>query len=467
MHLYNTAIRKIEKFKPLRAPAVTFYTCGPTVYDYTHIGHLRTYVNSDILKRVLSYNSYQIKQVMNITDVGHLTDDSDLGEDKLEKGAKKQNKTVWEVAKFFTDYFFYSTEKLNILKPDIICKATDHIPEMLKLINQLKQKGFIYETEQAVYFDTAKFKDYGRLNSQQQQEKLVGAREEVYIDPQKKQPADFVLWFKRVGRFSNHTMHWDSPWGDGFPGWHIECSAMSMKYLGETIDIHAGGIDHISIHHPNEIAQSEAATGKKFVKYWFHSEFLLVDGRKMSKSLNNFYTIDDLKNKSFEPLALRYLFLQSHYQSLSNFTWEAVSAAQEGYNNLKTAVLQLKKQKQRAVLSEEKLVKIDDYRNEFLSAVNNNLQIPQALAVMFEVLKSNIPSTDKYDLIKEFDQIFGLKLGEIEEEKIPAEIIKLAEEREKSRAIKDFKKADELRIQIESKGWGITDINDEYEIYKK
>lgn len=466
MRLYNTLTKKIEQFKPLNPPLVTYYTCGPTVYDHTHIGHMRTYVNDDLLKRTLNYLSYKVKHVMNVTDVGHLTGDDDRGEDKMEKGAKKQKKTVWEIAKFFTDYFFNIMNQLNVTKPDVICRATDHIQPMIQLIKQLNQKGFTYETEEAIYFDVSKLKNYGKLNPQKDTEKKLGAREEVYIDPQKKHQTDFALWFKRVGRFKDHAMYWDSPWGIGFPGWHIECSAMSMKYLGETIDVHAGGIDHIPVHHSNEIAQSEAATDKPFVKYWFHNEHLMVDGKKMSKSLENFYTIDDIKKRGVEPLAVRYLFLQTHYRQPMNFTWEAAKAAQEGYNNLKQTLLILKKQTQRQVLSEDKLAKVDHYRKRFMETISNDLQIPQASAIMWEVAKSNIPSGDKYDLILDFDQVLGLKLDQLEEEKIPEEIIKLAEERKKARQKKNYQLSDQLRQKINDLGYIIEDNNSDYQIKK-
>ena len=464
MYLYNTLTRKIEQFNPLNPPLVTYYTCGPTVYDYTHIGHMRTYINNDLLKRTLNYLGYRVKHVMNITNVGHLTGDDDRGEDKLEKGAKTQGKTVWEVAKFFTNYFFKTMDQLNVTKPDVICRATDHIQPMIQLINQLKRKGFIYETKEAIYFDTSKFKNYGKLNPQKKQEKMTGAREEVYIDPQKKHPADFALWFKLVRRFKNHTMRWHSPWGDGFPGWHIECSAMSMKYLGETIDIHAGGVDHVAVHHQNEIAQSEATTDKPFVRYWFHNEFLLVEGKKMSKSLNNFYTLEDIEKRKIEPLALRYLFLQSHYRKLLNFTWEAAKAAQDAYRKLTEIVLSTKKQIQRQTLSLEKLDKVDQYRQRFIRAITDDLQIPQALAIMWETVKSNIPSSDKYDLIADFDQIFGLKLSEAKEQTIPKSVIKLAEERQSARQKKDFKKADQLRKKLRDLGYQIEDRENRFKI---
>jgi len=466
MKLFNTLTGKLEDFKPLNPPAVTLYTCGPTVYDYTHLGHIRTFTSNDILKRTLTYLGYNVNHVMNITDVGHLTSDEDAGEDKLEKGAQKTGKTVWQVARFYTDYFIDTLKELNIITADHLVKATGHVTNMINLIETLQKKGFTYETKEAVYFDVAKDSDYGKLTNQKLEDKQKGAREEVYVDAEKKHPADFVLWFKKVGRFANHQMHWPSPWGEGFPGWHIECSAMSMKYLGETIDIHTGGIEHIPVHHENEIAQSESATGKRFVNYWVHFQHLMIDGEKMSKSLGNFYTINDVKKHSIEALALRYLFLQTHYRQPMNFTWESARAAQEAYNKLKESVLSLKTPTTRTSLSNEKLTKVDEYRQRFDEAVANDIQIPQALAVMWEMLKSNIPSTDKLDLLFDFDRVFGLKLNEVTEEKIPEEIKKLAEERLKAKQAKNFPRADELRSIIETKGFIIEDTADNYRIKK-
>jgi len=457
MKLYNTLTKKVEKFVAKKGKTVTFYTCGPTVYDYTHIGHMRTYTNNDLLKRTLIYLGYQVKHVMNITDVGHLTGDDDTGEDKLEKGAKKAKKTVWEVASFFTDYFFKTTDALNILRPDIVCRATDHVKEMIEMIKKLEEKGFTYKTKEAVYFDVSKFKDYGRLSGQKLAEKIQKAREEVYLDPEKKHPADFALWFFRIGRFANHTMHWPSPWGDGFPGWHIECSAMSTKYLGQPIDIHAGGVDHIPVHHENEIAQSEAANEKPFVRFWFHNNFLMVDGKKMSKSLGNFYTIDDLKKHQIKPLAIRYFFLQTHYQKVTNFTWEAARSAQNSYNHLKKAVLDLQCHNFNQADKTHKSVKT--YQNHFIKIISDNLQIPNALALLWQVIKDqSLSPYEKLSLVYDFDKVFGLKLTDVKRPEIPAKIINLAEERKKYRQEKNFKKADEIRQRIEKLGYKIEDL---------
>jgi len=403
---------------------------------------------------------------MNVTDVGHLTGDDDSGIDKLEKGATKSDKTVWEVVKFFTDNFFKTMNALNISRPDVTCKATDHIEEMIQLINRLKRNGYVYETKEAVYFEVMKFKNYGKLSRQKIEEKLQAVRKEINIDTEKKHPADFALWFKRIGRFADHTMHWPSPWGEGFPGWHIECSAMSMKYLGDSIDIHTGGIDHIPVHHENEIAQSEGATGKQFVKYWFHNNFLTVDGQKMSKSLGNFYTLSDIEKNKINPLSLRLLFLQSHYRQSLNFTWQSARASQEAFNRLKEIATNLKGPNSQR----KKLVKLSDksiaYQQQFKNAIENDLQTAQAVAVMWDIIKSDIDNEEKYFLLMDFDKIFGLNLDNINQEKIDANIIILAERRLEARKKRNFDQSDKLRIKIEKAGFKIEDKGNSYTIKK-
>lgn len=476
IYLTNSLTRKKEKFLPIKPPKVGMYTCGMTVYDYAHIGHGRKYVCDDVLRRVLTLNGYKVTHVQNVTDVGHLVSDADEGEDKLEKGAKKLGKTVWEVSEFFTKHFYETMDKLNVLRPTVTAKATDHIKEQVALVKKLVDKGYAYDTPEAVYFDVSKFSDYAKLFGQKIGEKRVGARPEVKKGKHKKHPADFSLWFKRVGRFAKHTMHWDSPWGDGFPGWHLECSAMALKYLGgcfdpfgklrvnggqcRSIDIHTGGEDHLSIHHPNEIAQSEAATGKvPFVKYWIHHAFLKVEGKKMSKSLGNLYTVEDVEKKGFGPLALRYLYLTAHYKDPLNFTWEGLSAAQNALSRLRTAVISGPGRKQRTALSEEKMRKIEKFREKFLEAVNGDLNTPQGLAVLWQVLKSNIPARDKYDLAVYFDEVFGLGLAQISKTKlqIPNGIRKLVDRREKLRKEGKFEQADKVRKQIAEIGYLIED----------
>lgn len=458
LKIYNTLTRKIEQFIPLNPPKVGMYTCGPTVYDYTHIGHLRTYIGNDILRRVLEANNFQVQHVMNITDVGHLTSDADWGDDKLEKGAERHGMSVWEVAKFFEDHFFKSEDRVNIKRPHIVAKATDHIGEQIKLIQKLDGKNFIYKTEQAIYFDISKFPGYGKLSGQKLEEKITGAREKVVVDKQKKNPYDFALWFFTVGRFSDHVMRWSSPWGQGFPGWHIECSAMSMEYLGDTIDIHTGGVDHIPIHHTNEIAQSEGATSKPFVKYWLHHEWLLVDGEKMSKSKKNFYTIDDIIRKGFDPLSFRYLVLTAHYRDKLNFTWKSLEAAQNALNNLRETIRDW--QFTPGVKSQNTPgVEENGVEEKFMEAVNNDLNIPQALAILWDLIKSDYPTSAKAKSLLKMDQILGLSLenylGKLL--KVPKEVMKMVEKRENLRKAGDFAKADELRKEVKKMGYEIED----------
>ncbi|MBI3619547.1 cysteine--tRNA ligase [Candidatus Roizmanbacteria bacterium] len=467
MQLYNTLTKKVQDFQPLTAPGVTLYTCGPTVYDYTHLGHIRKYVNDDLLKRSLNYLGYKVKHVMNITDVGHLTSDEDEGEDKLEKGAAKTGKTVWEVARFYTDFFEKTMRLVNIIPPDITAPATKHIDLMIDLISVLQQKGFVYMTDEAVYFEVSRFPSYGQLSGQNLRDKKIRARPEIRFDPGKKSPFDFALWFKRVGRFADHSMHWDSPWGDGFPGWHIECSAMSMKYLGETIDIHTGGVDHIPVHHENEIAQSEAATGQQFVRFFVHHQFVQVDGQKMSKSLGNFFTVNDVKQQGIDPLSLRLLFMQTHYRQIINFTWNSAKAANESLKNLRALTAAFRTQTERTALSQEKLKQLDDYRAAFMQAINQDLQFPRAVSIMWAMTKSNLPSTDKLDLLLEFDRVLGLDLQNVITETIPPAILELANKRQAARAENNFQTSDDLRQKIEAAGYVIEDTPSGFKVAKK
>jgi len=463
MKLFNSLTRKTEEFVPLVSPHVGMYTCGMTVYDFAHIGHGRKYVGDDILRRALTRFGYEVMHVQNVTDVGHLSSDADEGEDKMEKGAKKYGKTVWEVAQFYTDHFYSSMDALNVLRPHVICKATEHISEQISLIETLFLKGFAYDTPEAVYFDVTKFEGYETLFGRQKlEEKKAAARQSVQEGEHKKHPADFALWFKRAGRFADHAMHWLSPWGDGFPGWHIECSAMSMKYLGSSFDIHTGGIDHIPVHHPNEIAQSEGATGKRFVRYWVHYNFLRVDGKKMSKSLGNFFTIEDVVQKGVDPLALRYFYLTSQYRNELNFTWEALFAAASALAELRKYVINLKSQASaRQSLGDEKLQQVDEFREKFDDALSNDLNTPQALAVLWEVIKSNIPSQDKYELVMEFDEVMGLGLSETgslpAEQPVPEAVRVLADKREALRKAKKFAESDAVRGEIFGLGYEIED----------
>ncbi|MBI2634963.1 MAG: cysteine--tRNA ligase [Parcubacteria group bacterium] len=452
--LYNTLTRKKQVFKPLRDKKVGLYTCGPTVYNYAHIGNLRTYVFADVLQKTLEYNGYKVKRVMNITDVGHLTSDADTGEDKMEKGAQKEKKSVWEIARFYTAAFLKDTKELNIKKPENIIQATKTVADQIKIINILISKKYAYETSKAVYFDVIKFKNYTKLSRQPLSQKITAARGEVVEDPEKKHPADFALWFKLAGRYKNHSMRWPSPWGLGFPGWHIECSAISTKYLGQPFDIHTGGVDHIGTHHTNEIAQSEAAFGKPLARFWLHGEFLIIDQSKMAKSEGNFITLDTLKKHGFNPLAFRYLVLTAHYRSKLNFTWESLEAAKNALNKLKEAILNIKKTSEAKSSSEAKLLLLKKFKNY----INNDLETPRALALLWEIVKSQkLDPKTKYALIIDFDKVLGLNLIKMKTEKIPMEILKLIKDREKSRKEKNFAKADELRKKAENLGWMIED----------
>jgi len=446
LKIYNTLINKKEIFKPIRNKEVELYTCGPTVYDYDHLGHAWNYTQADVLRRVLEYNGYKVKQVMNITDVGHLTSDADTGEDKMEKSAREKKKTVWEIAEFFTKIFFENRKKLNLLSPHIICKATDHIKEMQALIKKLIEKGYGYKIDDGIYFDVQKFPKYGKLSGNTLEKLKAGAR--IEVNPQKRHPADFALW-KITSKGVKRQMEWDSPWGKGFPGWHIECSAMSMKYLGPTFDIHTGGEDNIFPHHESEIAQSEAATGKKFVNSWFHPRFLKIEGEKMAKSLKNFFTLADIGKKGFKPLALRYLFLTGHYRSPFNFTWKGLKASQTALNKLYEAVSSLK----------SGIGKVDkNYKNKFLAAINDDLNMPEAISIVWQLVKDRkIKDADKKKTLIDFDKVLGLDLAKIKKLTIPSSIKKLVAKREKLRQQKKWQEADEIRKEIEKQGFKIED----------
>lgn len=456
MRLYNTLTRTIEEFVPIKPPRIGMYVCGPTVYDYTHVGHMRTYINSDVLRRALTYLGFQVKMVMNITDVGHLTGDRDMGEDKLEKKAREESKNIWEMARFYTEKFHATMRAINVLPPDIECKATDHIAEQIQLIKALEDKRFTYRTSDGIYFDTLKWPDYGKLSHLDFAGMQEGAR--VEKNPEKRNPTDFALW-KFSPKNEKRQMEWESPWGMGFPGWHIECSAMSMKYLGEQFDLHTGGVDHINVHHTNEMAQAEAATGKRpSVKYWFHSNFLLVGGEKMSKSKANFYTLKDFEERKIDPLAARYWFLTGHYRSEMNFTWEAVEGAGVALRKLRSLVSSFREETDRTSLSDEKLSQIENLRSQFAVAVEDDLNMPETVAVVWAVVKSNIPGPDKYDLLVDFDQVLGLELDRVDQVKpVGQNIRELVGRREKLRQEGRFAEADEIRVKLEEKGYKVED----------
>jgi cysteinyl-tRNA synthetase len=457
--IYNTLTRKIEEFKPINKKEVGFYACGPTVYNFAHIGNLRAYVCEDILRRTLKYNGYNIKHIINITDVGHLTDDADTGEDKIEKGAKKEGKTAYELAEFYSQAFKKNIEELNILEPTIWCKATDHIQEQIKQIQELINKGYTYETTDGIYFDTTKLRDYGKLAQLEKQQLEAGARVDL---GEKKNLHDFALWkFSKEGE--KRQMEWDAPFDSaqgklgkkGFPGWHIECSAMSMKYLGDQFDIHCGGIDHIPIHHTNEIAQAEAVTGKKpWVNYWVHNEFLIINESKMSKSEENFITLETIKEKGVSPLSYRYLLLQTHYRKQLNFTWESLEAAQNGLNNIREHISKIKEDAPTDPIIEK----------NFFDSINNDLNTPEALAVLWSAIKSEQIGLNT---IIEFDKILGLDLHNPENKiEISDEIQNILDKREKARKEKNWSESDVLRDKLEELGLKVEDTEDGQKLHK-
>lgn len=452
LNLYNTKSKSVEVFTPIKEGVVTMYACGPTVYDYTHIGHMRKYIGDDILRRTLSYLGYEVKHVMNITDVGHLTNDSDEGDDKLEGKAEAEGKSVWAIAELYTDYFHEAMRAVNVLPPNIAeAKATDHIKEMIELNETLVAKGFAYETDQALYFDVFKNPNYGELSGQKLSEKIVGAREEVAQDQDKKNPADFALWFKKVGKFADHSMYWPSPWGDGFPGWHIECSAMSMHYLGETIDIHTGGIDHIPVHHENEIAQSECATGHDFVRFWVHHAFLNVEGEKMSKSKHNFYAISDIEGHNINPLAMRLFTMQTSYRKPINFNWEALSTANVILDRLQSFVSR----------KEVGGKVIEEYKKQFSEALCDDLNTARALAVVWEMLgDENQPRTDRYSTLMSFDEVLGLGLTDVPPFYITEEAKDMLEKMNTARIAKDYTTSDSIRKELEELGYTVEQTAD-------
>ncbi len=493
VNLYNTLEREIRPFQSIdekehpskKHPFVGMYTCGPTVYNYAHIGNLRTYVFEDILKRVLEYNGYKVEHVMNITDVGHLTDDADRGEDKMEKGSAREGKTAWEIAKFYTEAFEKDLEDLNIIKPNELPRATDHIKEQIDLIKKLEKKGFTYQTSDGIYFDTSKLKDYGKLAQLDKQTLKAGVRVDL---GEKKNPTDFALWKLSApsghpelaeGSLKKRQMEWKSPWGVGFPGWHIECSAMAVKYLGQPFDIHCGGIDHIPVHHTNEIAQSEAAEGKALADYWMHGEFLLMGSDKMAKSGDNFVTLQTLKEKGISPLAYRFLLLQVHYRKQLTFSWDALQAAQNGLNWLYKEARKLSDPLKiySTNIHFTKEPSNNTYLNQFNKLICDDLDVPSAVALTYDLLAHHqITEQDRLDALLEFDKVFGLQIKEnmarlkteleLSKKDIPENITKLVQERELARKSKEWTKGDELRKEIENLGYAVKDTPEGTQITK-
>jgi cysteinyl-tRNA synthetase len=451
--LANTLTRKKEKFVSNVPGKVGIYSCGPTVYWNQQIGNMYAFTQWDILVRFLRYVGYEVKWVMNITDVGHMTSDEDAGDDKMEKGAKREGLTVWQIADKYIVQFKESMRLLGIKTPDVMCRATDNIPEQIALNQIIEKNGFTYLTKKGLIYDTTKFPDYAKFANLNLAESKT--RSDVEVDPDKKHPWDFFLWAINP----NHIMKWPSPWGEGYPGWHIECTAMSTKYLGNNFDIHTGGIEHIAVHHTNEIAQGFAAFGKQTANYWLHNAWLMgKGGEKMSKSLGNVVTMQELVAKGYDPLAMRYLIIGSHYKKGLNFSFESLDAAQNALENLRGLVTNLKNSDGRTILSEEKDQKVTEYRDKFIDALSDDINVPQALAVAWETLKSNIPSEDKYDLIMSFDEVLGLDLGKVVKTKVtPDEIKNLLEKREQLRKEKNYEEADKIRKQIEDAGFVVKD----------
>ncbi len=457
LFLYNTLTRKKEEFKPIKKGQVGLYTCGPTVYWYQHIGNLRTYIFSDILRRTLEYNKFKVKHVMNVTDVGHLVGDGDVGRDKMEEAATKEHKTAREIADYYFKVFREDMHKLEIREPSIWCKATEHISEQIKLIQKLEKKGLTYKTSDGIYYDSMKFKNYSAFAKLNIGGLEAGKRVSV---GEKRNKTDFALW-KFSDQPGTRQQEWDSPWGLGYPGWHIECSAMSMKYLGVHFDIHTGGEDHIPVHHTNEIAQSEGATGKKFVNYWLHGAFLTFKGEKVSKSKGGLYTVSELEEIGYKPEHYRYLCLLTHYRKPLDFSLEHLDAARNAYERMKRKVIELRSSK----LKGEN--KSKDYVSQFVQSINDDLNMPAAMHVIWKVVEDDsFDSKKKLALLEEFDEVFGLDIVNMKESitAIPGEIMQLAKEREAARKAKDWKKSDQLRDVLKDKGYVIEDTSEGYRL---
>ncbi len=457
VQFYNTLTREKGEFKPLEGNKVRIYSCGPTVYSYAHIGNFRAYVFMDTLRRVLQYNGYELNHVMNITDVGHLESDADEGEDKMEKAARKENKNPYEIAKYYTEIFFRDMERLQIQKPETIAKATEHITEMLEFVQGLVKNEYAYETSRGIYFDISKLDQYPVLSNRNIDEQIAGAR--VDVDEEKRNPYDFALWIKAP---ETHIMKWESPWGLSYPGWHIECSAMGRKYLGDEFDIHTGGIDHIPTHHENEIAQSKGLTGKVPAKFWMHVEFLQVDGGKMSKSLGNTYTLDQLQEKGIEPLAYKLFCFTAHYRTKLNFTFDTALSTQKALNRLREGFL--KHQEGTIDISNEK---IKEYEDKFLATINDDLNMPAAMGLVWEIIRNQEKSKQYAKLLAKFDNVLGLDLTNskqyLEQAKkvdLPKEIAELLEKRKQARENKDWAMSDQIRDELKEKGYSVKDTKE-------
>lgn len=457
--LFNTLSRKVEPFKPIIPGQVGLYCCGITAYNFAHIGNLRTYIFEDILRRTLDHMNFKVNHVMNVTDVGHLESDADEGDDKMEIASKREKKSPWEIARFYEEAFFKDLEELHIKKPTLVCRATEHIHEMQDFIRALEKKGFTYTVDGNVYFRIANFPRYAEFSRRNLDELMEGVR--VEVDMRKENPLDFVLWFSN-SKFPNQIMKWDSPWGAGFPGWHIECSAMASKYLGEHFDIHCGGIDHISIHHTNEIAQSEARYGKKWVNVWMHGEFLVLQKEKMSKSKGEVITLATLKDKGYDPLHYRYLCLGAHYRSQLFFSFDALDGARNAFESLKNRVLSYRLNPERP----KNEARRNELKQAFFSAMENDLDTPVALSIVWETLKDqSISNTEKLELMRDFDAVLGFDVDSFSAPKLSDAHMSLVRAREEARRNKDWAKSDAMRDQLLQEGVCIKDTKDGTEWY--
>ncbi len=449
LYFYNTLTKEKQEFEPLKGNEVRMYTCGPTVYYFAHIGNLRAYLFMDTLRRVLKYNGYTLKHVMNITDVGHLVSDADEGEDKMLKAARRENKNPYEIAEFYMKAFLKDIDKLNIDRPEIIARATEHIDVMEQYVKKIIENGYTYQTDDTIYFDTSKLKNYGILSGKKIEDQKAGAR--VDFDQNKKNISDFALWIKAP---ENHIMKWDTFFGKCYPGWHLECSAMGYKYLGEEFDIHTGGIDHIPIHHENEIAQAQGFCGKIPARFWMHVNFLTVNGGKMSKSLNNLYTLEDLKEKGYEPLTYRMFNFTSNYRNKINFTWEAMDAAKTALSRLREGYLKHSEGTEK--VSEEELSELE---NRFHEAINDDLNMPMAMSIVWDIIRKPNKSKDYQNLLLKFDEVLGLDLKNYqkEENEIPEDIQELVNQRNEARTNKNWAESDRIRDILITKGYTVKD----------
>ena len=470
MKIYNTLTKKKEEFKPVYEDKVSMYTCGPTVYHFAHIGNLRSYIMEDVLEKELRYEGYNVKRVMNITDVGHLSSDADTGEDKMLKGAKREHKTVMEIAKFYTDAFFSDCDKLNIKTPDVVEPATNCIDEFIKMISSLLEKGYAYIAGGNVYFDTSKLKEYYTLTSHDEDELMEGVRDDVDVDENKKNKTDFVLWFTK-SKFDNQELKWDSPWGVGYPGWHIECSCISLKHLGEYLDIHCGGIDNIFPHHTNEIAQSESYLGHKWCNYWFHVHHLNDQTGKMSKSKGDFLTVSLLEEKGYDPIVYRMFCLQSHYRKPLVFSYEVMDSVAAGYKKLRNRIAKLD------ASGEVNMDAAKEYKEKFISVVGNDINTASGITLVYDVLKADLNDATKLYIIKDFDYVLSLNLtaGEVSNNQsaqvdgeLEAYIQEMIEKRANAKKERDFATADSIRDELAAKGIVLKDTREgtTYEINK-